>query len=54
MIWNAGYRGLLAGLEPERLAQFKREHLAEIETFQTDDGIKLNIGVIHTKGRRKE
>ncbi|MCF6283367.1 MAG: class I SAM-dependent methyltransferase [Candidatus Polarisedimenticolaceae bacterium] len=52
VIWNAGYRGLIAGLEPERLAQFKREHLAEIEAFQTDDGIRLNIGVIHTKGIR--
>ena len=52
VIWNAGYRGLIAGLEPERLAQFKREHLAEIETLQTPDGIKLDIGIIHTTGKR--
>ncbi len=52
VIWNAGYRGLIAGLEPERLAQFKQEHLAEIEAFQTSKGIRLNIGVIHTKGKR--
>ncbi len=54
VIWNAGYRGLIAGLEPERLAQFKQEHLAEIETFQTLKGIRLNVGVIHTKGRRRQ
>jgi len=54
VIWNAGYRGLIAGLEPERLSQFKREHLAEIEAFQTQEGIKLNVGVIHTKGRCRE
>ena len=52
VIWNAGYRGLIAGLEPDRLVQFKQEHLAEIEEFQTKDGIWLNVGVIHTKGQR--
>ena len=52
VIWNAGYRGLIAGFEPETLAQFKQEHLAEIEAFKTQKGIKLNVGVIHTKGKR--
>jgi ubiquinone/menaquinone biosynthesis C-methylase UbiE len=50
VIWNAGYRGLIAGLEPERLEQFKAEHLAEIESLKTDKGIWLDISVIYTKG----
>jgi ubiquinone/menaquinone biosynthesis C-methylase UbiE len=54
VIWNAGYRGLIAGLEPKELAQFKKEHLAEISEFQTGNGIELKIGVIHTIGKRAQ
>ncbi len=52
IVWHAGYRGLVAGLEPERLEQFKREHLEEIDALATDDGIWLNIEVIYTKGTK--
>ncbi len=52
VIWNAGYRGLISELEPNRLDQFKKEHLAEISKLQTKEGIELNIGVIYTIGKR--
>ncbi len=50
MIWNAGYRGLIAGLEPDRLEQFKAEHLTEVESLKTDKGIWMDVGVIYSKG----
>ncbi|MCK5640116.1 MAG: class I SAM-dependent methyltransferase [Gammaproteobacteria bacterium] len=52
VIWNAGYRGLIAGLEPLRLEQFKEEHLADIESYKTDKGIWLDVSVIFTRGYR--
>lgn len=50
VIWNAGYRGLIAGLEPDRLEQFKAEHLTEVESLKTDKGIWMDVGVIYSKG----
>jgi ubiquinone/menaquinone biosynthesis C-methylase UbiE len=52
VIWNAGYRGLLAGLTEEQLARFRAEHLEEIATLDQGDGIPLNIEVVITRGQR--
>lgn len=52
VIWNAGYRGLIAGLDEESLARFKREHLEEVAQLVTPDGLKLDIEVLITKGYR--
>ncbi len=52
VVWNAGYRGLISQLEPERLQQFKREHLEEVAALATPEGLRLDIEVLITKGTR--
>ncbi len=52
VIWNAGYRSLIAGLDEKRLAQFKAEHLAEIAALDEGAGIPFHIEVIITRGVR--
>ncbi len=52
VIWNAGYRGLISGLDAPTLARFKSEHLAEITTLSQGDGIPFNIEVVITRGTR--
>jgi len=53
VVWNAGYRGLLAGLDEETLARFKAEHLAAIAALDKGDGIPFHIEVVITRGRRQ-
>jgi ubiquinone/menaquinone biosynthesis C-methylase UbiE len=50
VIWNAGFRSLIAPLDEERLARFRQEHLAEVSELMTADGLPLDIGVLITKG----
>lgn len=50
VIWNAGFRSLIAPLDEERLARFRQEHLAEVSELMTADGLLLDIGVLITKG----
>lgn len=52
VVWNAGYRSLIASLEPARLEQFKREHLEEVAELMTPEGLRLDIEVLITKGVR--
>ncbi len=52
VIWNAGSRRLVSQLPQEDLERFKREHLKEIETLATDDGIWLDVGVLYTVGTK--
>jgi hypothetical protein len=51
VIWNAGYRGLISELDEENLARFKREHLEEVESLMTADGLRFDIEVLITRGR---
>jgi ubiquinone/menaquinone biosynthesis C-methylase UbiE len=51
VIWYAGFRGLVAQLQPEQLIRFKREHLAEISALDNGDGIPLNITALFASGR---
>lgn len=46
IVWNAGFRGLVAQLTDTQLQQFKREHLAEVNECGTSNGIPLRVGVI--------
>lgn len=49
VIWNAGFRGLVSQLGA-RLEEYKREHLAEIETLETKKGLWLEVDVNFTSG----
>lgn len=49
-IWNAGLRSQLNQLSSDNLAKFKEEHLREIESFVTPEGIRLNVEVLFSTG----
>lgn len=51
IVWNAGFRRLVAQLPEQEQQRFKTEHLAEIEALRTDKGIWLDVGVLYTSGR---
>ncbi len=50
IVWNAGFRRLVAQLAPQDQDRFKNEHLAEIDALKTADGIRLDVGVLYTSG----
>jgi trans-aconitate methyltransferase len=50
VVWNAGFRRMLGGLSPGDQARFRQEHLAEIETLRTEDGIWMDVPVLFTSG----
>ncbi len=52
VVWNAGYRRLVAQLSPTDQARFKEEHLREVEALQTEKGILLDVGVLYTVGTK--
>jgi ubiquinone/menaquinone biosynthesis C-methylase UbiE len=52
IVWNAGYRRMVARLSAKDQEQFKQEHLAEIAALGTDKGIWLDVGVLYTIGTR--
>lgn len=52
VIWNAGYRGLISGLDKETLARFKMEHLERIAVLDEGNGIPFHIEVVITRGKR--
>jgi ubiquinone/menaquinone biosynthesis C-methylase UbiE len=54
IVWNAGYRRLVAQLSLLDQERFKRDHLKEIEALRTKDGIWLDVGVLYTIGTKPE
>ena len=52
IVWNAGFRRLLARLSEQDQERFKREHLEEIGAIKTDKGIWLDVGVLYTVGTK--
>ncbi len=54
VIWNAGFRSQVGQLSPQDLKKFKAEHLREIETLRTPEGLWLNVSVLYTTGIRPE
>jgi hypothetical protein len=53
VIWNAGFRMRVSQLNPVDMERFKQEHLKEISTLKSQDGLWLDIGVLYTTGRVK-
>jgi ubiquinone/menaquinone biosynthesis C-methylase UbiE len=54
LVWYAGFRGFLMQLNEEQLAEFKRDHLAEISAQATAEGIPLQMRIIYTRGHKPE
>ncbi|MHB8846341.1 MAG: class I SAM-dependent methyltransferase [Nitrospirota bacterium] len=52
IVWNAGYRRLVAQLTKQDQERFKREHLEEVNSLRTRDGIWLDVGVLYTMGTK--
>jgi ubiquinone/menaquinone biosynthesis C-methylase UbiE len=52
IVWNAGFRRLVAQLSPQDRERFKQEHLLEIGALRTDKGIWLDVGVLYTAGTK--
>jgi ubiquinone/menaquinone biosynthesis C-methylase UbiE len=52
VIWNAGFRRMLAGLSPEALARCREEHLREVAPLRKSDGLWLDVEVLFSSGRR--
>jgi ubiquinone/menaquinone biosynthesis C-methylase UbiE len=52
VIWYAGFRGLVNQLAPQDLERFKQEHLHEIQSLSTSEGIWLDVEVLYTVGTR--
>lgn len=50
IIWNGGFRGLVNRLSPNDFQKFKEEHLAEVDTLRTGQGIWLDMGILYTVG----
>jgi ubiquinone/menaquinone biosynthesis C-methylase UbiE len=50
IVMGTAYRGLVNRVAPERVADFKRKHLADVERLRTGNGIWLEIEVLYTKG----
>jgi SAM-dependent methyltransferase len=50
IVWNAGYRSLVAQLPANKQEQFRREHLEEVDALRSRDGIWLDVGVLYTVG----
>lgn len=50
VVWNAGFRNQVSQLSTEDLERFRDEHLAEVETLRTKEGIWLNVDVLYTSG----
>lgn len=52
IVWNGGFRRMVTMLPPSEHERFKQEHLTEIEALRTNDGIRLNVGVLFSQGSR--
>jgi ubiquinone/menaquinone biosynthesis C-methylase UbiE len=50
VIWNAGFRRLIAGVPAAQQASFRAEHLAEIAALATTEGIRMPVPVLLTSG----
>lgn len=50
LVCHTGFRIRLSQIPQEKLDQFKAEHLAQIETMKTDQGIWLDLETIFVRG----
>ncbi len=52
LIWYAGFRGMVEKLSPGDLERFRADHLDEVGAMATGEGIRLNVEVLITSGKR--
>ena len=52
IVWNAGFRRLVAQLSQQDQERFKAEHLDEVGKLKTAEGIWLDVGVLYTIGTK--
>lgn len=52
VVWNAGFRRMVSQLSTKDQERFKREHLDEVESLRTRDGIWLDVDVLFTCGKK--
>jgi hypothetical protein len=52
VVWNAGFRRLVARVPQEGQEKFKKEHLREVAALATKDGIWLDVGVVFATGTK--
>ena len=52
VVWNAGFRRLVAQLPQQDLERFRRDHIEEVAALATRDGIWLDVGVLFAMGTR--
>jgi ubiquinone/menaquinone biosynthesis C-methylase UbiE len=50
--WNGGRRDLLSQVPPDKLDQFRAEHLADVSALATDQGIWVDNPCIFALGRK--
>lgn len=50
IVWNAGWRRMVAQIPAERQERFRQEHLEEVGALKEGDGIWLNAEVLYTLG----
>jgi ubiquinone/menaquinone biosynthesis C-methylase UbiE len=50
VVWNAGFRRMVACLAPADQARFQEQHLAEVEALRSSEGIRLDVPVLFTRG----
>ena len=53
IVWNAGFRKAIAQLSPVDRESFKQEHLREVDALRTDEGIRLDVDVLFTIGKKQ-
>ena len=51
VVWNSGLRGIVRRLPADRREVFKREHLQQLQSLMTADGLWMGVEVRTTLGR---
>ncbi len=52
IVWHTGFRHSVSQIVPERLEQFKTQHLAEVRELAIDKGIWLDVPAIFVVGKK--
>ena len=52
VVWNSGFRGLLAKLPPAKIEEFRVAHLNEVAQLMTTKGLWLNVEVHFALGHK--
>ena len=52
VVWNAGFRRMVGQLTPADQKRFRHEHLQEVATLATREGIWLDVGVLFAIGTK--